>query len=235
MRILPSFVALAMFAFAPGCASDTDADDPTVDVGEDPPLDEPPADPDPSDPERPPQTIENMIEQGRARGQIIAEALRVSTVGTDYRVQLGRGANTVVALHDAELQQIVFAVEGARTDGVRDFAASRIAMYDAAQAGLDQLIRDYSITLTPTWAVDLIEDEGATDLANLRASPPEQLDRDFLGLEIVILARDQVIATQLWSITGDTHPFGVFMRIVSNEIDRHLALAIDAYSRQYGD
>jgi hypothetical protein len=233
MRTLASFVALAVLPFASGCASDSDPDDPTVDVGEEPPTEEPPI-VEPIPPATPSESIASLLETGRTRGHLVADALMLSTEGMDYRIQLGRGANTFVALHDIELRQLDVATEGVRADFARDYAASRLEMVDDIQIGVDQLIEAYSITLYPTWAVDLLQGQGDEDLHALSGTSAEDIDRKFLELEVTVLARDQIVATALWSITGDSHPFGIHALTYAGAIDQHLTVAIDTLKTHYG-
>ncbi len=229
MRILTSFIAAALFV-VPGCTSDSDRDPVDDDVVGDPPAEEPI--PETEDTDTPTDSIEALVRQGQERGAFVADAIEDSTAGAHISIQLGRGAGVLLALHDVERQHLVLAAETVGSETAAQYADDRLIAFDAARSELDQLITSSEIIVYPSTAVDWINLHGATDMETLRASHPDAFERAFLELEVMILARDQVIADELWTLT-DSHPVGVNVQAASDRIDEHMQVAIDLLLAHY--
>ena len=191
-----SIIAALVIALAPACASDGD----TTVVVDDP--------------------VGDTQDEGFARGVAIADHAEDELSGDDYAIVIGKTASIVAALNDGEIDQASFAVQVVDADDVFQFANDLIIDHEDMNIELDSVVRFYGVGYVPSSAADSLAAELGSGVAELRATPPGDVDFVFVELQVINHAEARVLLDEL-AVQVGPGPMGDYIDDLSFMVDVH--------------
>lgn len=170
--------------------------------------------------------VGDAIDQGDARGEVIADDADAELSSTDFDVLIGKTATILAALNDGEINQAQFAITVVVDDDVFDLANVIISDHQTANAALDEVVRSYGLPFLPSTTADTLAAEFNAGLADLRAAAPEDVDFTYVQLQVIQHAEAQELLDELADEVGPG-AMGDYIANTRNMIDEHLALSSD--------
>jgi predicted outer membrane protein len=175
-RFLVCALALAL---APAC---TDDDDDDVIIVEDP--------------------VGDAVAEGTARGEALADQAFDELTGNDYAIVIGKTATILATLNDGEIAQAQFAIQVVNADDVFDLANEILIDHEDANAELDSVVRFYGVPYLESSTADALAADASAALAELRATPPQDIDFVYTDLQVVQHAQALVVLDELYVQVG---------------------------------
>ncbi len=194
-------LAALVIALAPACSDDDDiiiVDDPVGDT----------------------------LDEGFARGDALADTAAGELTGDDFETVIGKTATILATINDGEIDQSAFAAQIVVAADVFDFANRLIIDHEDANVALDGVVRFYAVPFLPSDTADALAAEFSANLGLLRATPPEDVDFQFVELQVIQHAAALVLLDELALQVGPGE-MGDFIAETSIMIDAHLAEAED--------
>jgi predicted outer membrane protein len=151
-------------------------------------------------------------DEGFARGAALADHASDELSGDDYLVIIGKTATILATLNDGEIAQSEFAIQVVQEGDVFDLANDLIIDHEAGNDELDAVVRFYGVNYLPSSAADALAGEAGAGLAQLRSTPPEDVDFRFTELQVINHAEAQVLLDELQAQVGD----GAMSEYISN-------------------
>ena len=145
----------------------------------------------------PTNVVADTIDAGHARGDVIAVHASNELAGDDYLIVIGKTASILSAFNDGELAQSDFAAQVVSSEGVDQFANHLVVSYDDANAALAPVLRVYGVSFLPSSTASDVTAQYNTGLADLRATPPEDIDLAYIELQVLNLAAAQIMLQEL--------------------------------------
>lgn len=170
--------------------------------------------------------VGDTIDQGNQRGDVLANEAHDELTQSDFDVLIGKTATILAALNDGEIDQAQFAINVVIEDDVFDLANVIISDHQAANAALDEVIRSYGVPFLPSTTADTLAAEANAGLAQLRTTPPTQVDFTYVQLQVIQHAEAQVLLDELAAQVGPG-AMGDYIANTQNMIDEHLAISTD--------
>jgi predicted outer membrane protein len=177
MAATRSIIALLAIAIAPACSDNND----DVVVGD---------------------PVGDTQDEGFARGNAIADHANDELTGDDYLIVVGKTATILAALNDGEIEQANFAAQVVDDEDIFAFANDLIVDHEDANAELDGVVRFYGVNYIPSSAADALAGEALAGLAQLRGTPPGEVDFRFVELQVINHAEAQVLLDELEAQVG---------------------------------
>jgi predicted outer membrane protein len=170
--------------------------------------------------------VGDTIDQGNQRGDVLAGEAHDELTQSDFDVLIGKTATILAALNDGEIDQAQFAINVVIEDDVFDLANVIISDHQAANAALDEVIRSYGVPFLPSTTADTLAAEANAGLAQLRTTPPTQVDFTYVQLQVIQHAEAQVLLDELAAQVGPG-AMGDYIANTQDMIDEHLAISTD--------
>lgn len=170
--------------------------------------------------------VGDTIDQGNQRGDVLANEAHDELTQSDFDVLIGKTATILAALNDGEIDQAQFAINVVIEDDVFDLANVIISDHQAANAALDEVIRSYGVPFLPSTTADTLAAEANAGLAQLRTTPPTQVDFTYVQLQVIQHAEAQVLLDELAAQVGPG-AMGDYIANTQDMIDEHLAISTD--------
>lgn len=193
-----AFVATALVA---AC---TDDDDPTIVI----------------DP------IADIVDEGRTRGDALAQLGGDELAGNSFEVVIGMTATILDAINESRIQEAVFASNVVFGDDTFDLAEEILADHQLATTQLDDVVRFYGVPLIPSATANAVLADSAAELSTMRATDPASLDFVYLQGQVVRNAESLVLLDELAVIVGPGE-MADYIASTRAVIDANLAQAID--------
>jgi predicted outer membrane protein len=171
-------------------------------------------------------------DEGFARGNALADHASDELSGDDYNIIIGKTASILAALNDGEIDQASFAVQVVAAGDVFDFANLLIIDHDDANDELDGVVRFYGVPYLPSSAADALAAEANGGMAELRATPPGDVDFKFTELQVINHAEAQVLLDEL-AVQVGPGAMGDYIANTRDMVDDHLARASDLLATFY--
>ncbi len=170
--------------------------------------------------------VGDTLDQGYARGDIIAGQANDELTATDFDVLIGKTATILAALNDGEINQAQFALDTVARDDVFDLANTILADHQAANAALDEVVRSYGVPFLDSTTADALTGDFGAGLADLRAAAPSDVDFVYVDLQVINHAEAQTLLDELAAQVGPG-AMGDYIANTHDVIDEHLALSTD--------
>lgn len=165
--------------------------------------------------------VGDTADEGYARGAAMADQAAGELTGNDYLVVIGKTASILASLNDGEINQASFAADVVVRDDIATFAGDMIVDHDDSNAELDAVIRVYGVTYLPSSVADALAGESNAGLAQLRATPPGEVDFQYSEMQVISHAEAQVVLDELLNQVGPG-AMGDFIANTHNMVDDHL-------------
>lgn len=146
--------------------------------------------------------VGDTIDEGRATGTTIAAQAFGELSADDYQTMIGKTGELLATLHDGEIQQASFAIQVVQDDDVFDYANNMIIEHEDGLALLDDTMRFYGAPYIPSQAQAQLMADAQAALADLRATPPQDIDFRYMEVQVRMHASAQVILDQLSQLVG---------------------------------
>jgi predicted outer membrane protein len=169
------------------------------------------------------------LDEGFARGTLIADDAASELSGEDTLIVIGKTATILATLNDAEIAQADFAVQVVARNDVFDFGNRMIVDHADANTALDEVVRLYGAAFLPSTTADNLAGEANAGLADLRATPPSDIDFRYIELQVINHAEAQVLLDELALQVGPG-AMGDYIANTRAMIDAHLSDATDLYN-----
>lgn len=176
--------------------------------------------------------VGDTIADGQDTGDSLANESFDELSGDDYAVVIGKTGSILAALHDGEINQAEFAIDGLIADDIFGFANDLIADHDDANIALDGVVRFYGVGYLASSTADSLALEANSGIGELRAAPAELLDFVFVDLQVRMHASAQVLLDELYTQVGPGE-MGDYILDTQDMIDDHLAAATDLLASFY--
>jgi len=170
--------------------------------------------------------VGDAVDEGVARGTVLAADAHDELTGDDSAIVIGKTATIIAALNDGEISQSSFAIQVVDDDDIADFADRLIVDHQDANAVLDDVVRGYGVPFIASTAADELAAQGSDGLALLRQTPPGDVDFQFVQLQVINHAQAQVLLDELAAQVGPG-AMGDYIADTQVMIDDHLAIATD--------
>ena len=180
MSAIRSLLAVAACAIVPACGGGDDGGGVVV-------VDDP---------------VGDTVAEGQARGEVLADDVFGELAGDDYVTVIGKSASILAAVNDGEINQAAFAVQVVVADDIFAFANDLIIDHEDANVELDAVVRTYGIGFIPSTAESAVLGQASAGLAQLRATPPADIDFAFTELQVIMHAQALVVLDELYVHVG---------------------------------
>ncbi|HEY5925358.1 MAG TPA: DUF4142 domain-containing protein [Kofleriaceae bacterium] len=169
----------------------------------------------------PDDPVGDTQDEGFAKGVALADHASDELSGDDYLVIIGKTASILAALNDGEIDQASFAIQVVDADDVFQFANDLIIDHEDLNLDLDSVVRFYGVGYLPSSAADALAGDLGSGVAELRATPPGDVDFVFVELQVINHAEAQVLLDEL-SVQVGPGAMGDYIADVSATVDLHL-------------
>jgi predicted outer membrane protein len=140
--------------------------------------------------------------EGTTRGNAAADVAANELAGSQGAVVIGKTATILRVLNDNEIAKASFAIDVVNTNAVANFAAVIVDDHTAANAMLDVVVRGYGVAFIPSTTAAQLAQEGSAALADLRSTPPTDVDFEFTQLMVMEHAEALVVLDELAAQVG---------------------------------
>ncbi len=168
------------------------------------------------------------VNDGQLRGSVLADTALGELGGADYSVVIGKTASIVAAINDGEIAQNDFARQVVFGDDIAAFAARNVDDHAAANEDLVDVVRIFGVGFIPSDTEADIVAQGSLGLENLMATPPSEIDFEFVELQVKNHASNMVVLDQLRAMVADDE-MGFFLDDMLAMEDIHLQDSSDLY------
>lgn len=161
---------------------------------------------------------------GFARGDVIAGETNAEFATDPYLVILGKTATILAAMNDGIIAQSDFAAQVVSAGDIFDYANLELIDHDDANLALDDVVRFYGINFVVSSSADALAAEYSVGLADLRATPPVEIDFRYVELQVINHAEALVLLDELAAQAGPG-AMGDYIANTRVMMNDHLAFA----------
>ena len=141
--------------------------------------------------------VGDTVDEGTARGDAIADDAADELELTDFEITIGKTATILSVLNDGEIDQASFVAGRVAADDVFAYANDLVIDHDDANVALEGVVRSYGVPFLDSTTADTLAAEASAGLADLRASPPGDLEFTFVELQVINHAEALVLLDEL--------------------------------------
>jgi putative membrane protein len=166
------------------------------------------------------------VDQGNARGRALTAQAVGEFQGASDNDAIAKAADIVATINNGEIAEANFVVSKTSNTEVHDFAAEMIADHQANNAALQAMTQTHGLAPKTNAVSRTLKTEADQSLAQLMSDTPDQLDRDYIAMQVAMHQEAFVIVD---AVKGYVQPSDMqgFLADTSATIDQHRQHAKD--------
>jgi hypothetical protein len=170
--------------------------------------------------------VGETVDVGHANGDFIAAQASSELAADDYTTLLGKTAGILAEMNKGEISTASFAANIIIDDSLFAFANVLVDDFSAADIVLDDVVRSYGVPYIISDAQTQLSLENQAAMSLLRETPQDAFDFVFAGMQVEMLAEQQVILDELYGLVGPG-AMGDYILSHHDMVDDHLDEAMD--------
>jgi hypothetical protein len=170
--------------------------------------------------------VGDTVDEGFARGDQIAGDASAELSDDDFSTVIGKTATILAVVNDGFIQQSDFAAQVVLAGDIFDYANTEIIDHQDSNTALDGVVRFYGVPFLASSTADILVGEFTSGLSLLRATPPVDVDFEYINLMVLEHAEALVLLDELFVQVGPGE-MGDFILDMSAMLDAHLLASED--------